>query len=303
MNRGPRRLKDDLDFQWETGCNLGDESVLAEGYDLDRLRAAVISSAPVVGDGVPTTYPRWAWPWWMGGLVGVSTTVAAFWLGTQYPGRVDTSPPSLEVEVPTDRAPLPAPPVGVSAEQSGTAELPDVGVVAPPTVDLVAPRQPAEAPSLVPSAVEHTAPRFAEDVDSTDAVVDMEPEPGAAPRSRLAAELVVYEPADDALEGDDHDAAAQGFMDYLDQFPEGTLRPYAELGLLKALHSSGDASRTEHWAALLQDQPVHREHRDDIRALRAQALVRLGRCDAAIESLEGLPSRVIGPIRRACRGR
>ena len=307
MSRGPRRLKDDPDFQWETGCNLGEESVLAQGYDLAAMREAVLARAPVVGDGVPTVRPRASWRWWIGGLVGVSTTLTAFWLGTQYTGLENANPP---MEQPTIAPPVPRvapmdapvagpPPLSLSPEGDAARDAP-----ASPTLD-----EPPAAPPI--ERRPDVARPAAEVASATPAPVSADPDDGAAvvptnlerSSSALGDEFAVYDPAQEALQAGDASKAAAGFRAYLERFPEGKLKPDAELGLLWALRDLGDAARTERWAAMLLEQPAHTGSHDAIRELRAQALVRLGRCDEALESLTDAPGRIVGPIRRACRRR
>lgn len=301
MSRGPRRLMDDPDFQWETGCNLRDESALVEGYDLGGLREAVLARLPEVGDGVPPIRPRRGWRWGVGGLVGLST-VTAFWLGTQFAG---VGAPVITPE---------APPAATQETPPVAPVRPEVAEPVPEPIEARAIEAPAEVVPDVPEPIVRRVTRpvatpVAEPIDDagsaedpTDAVAEAVPEPERAP-SRLAAEMAVYEPAADALAAGDASVAAVGFRSYLAKFPEGTLRVEAELGLLWALHQLGDAARTERWAAALVDRPAHAKDRDDIRELQAQALVRLGRCEDALEAVDGLPSRVVGPIRRACRRR
>ncbi len=307
MSRGPRRLMDDPDFQWETGCNLRDEALLTEGYDLARLRASVLSTVPEVGDGVPLIRARRGLRWWgLGSLLGLST-VTAFWLGTQVSGiELDAATEEASPTVaPTSPVVVPTPPSAAEIDPELTpADAPEPAPQAL-TAEPVAPRAPSAVstvPQPSPGGVEaDPAPPEAgpAEPDATDAAAEVV----SGGRSRLAAELAVFEPANDALEGGESSRAAIGFREYLAEFPEGRLRPEAELGLLSALHDLGDAARTERWAATLLDEPAHAERRDDIRELRAQALVRLGRCEEALETVDGLPGKVVAPIRRACRGR
>lgn len=319
MSRGPRRLKDDPDFQWETGCDLGDESVLTQDYDLSSMKARLLERLPEVGDGVPAIRPRQVGRWWVAGITGVTLTLTAFWLGTQFAtgdaplgtpvdAFVPTAPPDDVVERPTETV-EPALPPESADEARPPATAPDgPGLTAPPAAAPPATTEPAgrptktrpTAPPIAPPRIDDPAP-----VDADDGVALVEPTPATNIRveSALARELTFYEPASQALEEGESAAAARAFEAYLEAFPTGTLRPEAELGLLWALHDEGDAARTERWAARLQDRPAHTAHRDDIRELRAQALVRLGRCDEALSTVEGLPSRAIGPIRRACRKR
>ena len=45
---GPRRLMDDPDFKWETGCDLADEALLL----LSRVRATIDLAAPAKSEAL-----------------------------------------------------------------------------------------------------------------------------------------------------------------------------------------------------------------------------------------------------------
>lgn len=111
MTRGPRRLKDDLDFKWETGCDVADEELLVGSYDMpatrSRLLAAVALAAPsagdlpsdalptTVGDGMPAIRPGvgrisasssgWtvALKPFAAAVTGAFMVAGAYWLGVQ----------------------------------------------------------------------------------------------------------------------------------------------------------------------------------------------------------------------------
>ena len=116
MSRGPRRLLDDPDFKWETGCDLADEGSVVGDYDLtaakdavmERVAAAAAANASaLVGDGIPSV--RTGLGSTLNGLAvvlaGVVILGGAFWLGrySNDPNLVERSEPQ------TDVRPLPSP--------------------------------------------------------------------------------------------------------------------------------------------------------------------------------------------------
>ncbi|MEO0601899.1 MAG: hypothetical protein AAF211_10715, partial [Myxococcota bacterium] len=264
---------------------------------------AVLARVPEVGDGVPPIRARRGWRWGVGGLVGLST-LTAFWLGTQF-GGLDLETPADPVTPPAE-APTPVEPdtpaAATPAIEKAAAPTPPASAppVAPPVIRR-APVAPDPASAPIPSVSDAPIPEPVSTPDASDGVAGLTAPP--PPRSQLGAEIAVYDAAVRALAAGEATRAADGFRQYLDQFPGGTLRPDAELKLLWALRDSGDAARIERWAAVLVERPEHASQHADIRELRAQALVRLGRCEEALESIDGMPSRIVGPVRRACRRR
>ena len=53
MSTPPRRLKDDPDFLWETGCDLADEAFVVGGYDLPALKGRVLTGTQPPSGGAP----------------------------------------------------------------------------------------------------------------------------------------------------------------------------------------------------------------------------------------------------------
>jgi hypothetical protein len=290
MTRGPRRLIDDPDFKWETGCDLADEALQVGGYDLpgakEQLLARIASAPPVtVGDGVPAVRAA-SWPAAVKPVVGVVVAAAllagAYWLGTRAstpeaapapePVAVDpiVSAPAVEA------APLEVPPAVAEPEPEPVLEP-----VVEPEPEPVAEIEPE------PEAVAEIEP---EPVPETQAVADAEPE---APRSSIAAQMALYEPAADALQAGRYAAAIDGFRAYLDAWPDGDLRHEAELGLLQALFGAGDAEGTAALAETLQDRRGLASRREDILRLRAESLLFL--------VAEQLSTKAAAPIKRGCR--
>ncbi|MEQ1502970.1 MAG: hypothetical protein ABMB14_12105 [Myxococcota bacterium] len=59
MTVGPRRLNDDPDFKWETGCDLSDERGLVGDYDLAGLRSRLVAAA--AASPAPGSSPEQRW--------------------------------------------------------------------------------------------------------------------------------------------------------------------------------------------------------------------------------------------------
>lgn len=155
MSRGPRRLKEDQDFQWETGCDLADEQLIVGDYDLSGMRQALleqieVASAGGVGDGVPVVRsapgasPRWLAPKpLVAALVGLSLLGGGYWLGAQSGhGHEAVATPGAD-PTPTGRA-VPLPPAQLVPSPGQADEL-DL----PPRPDV----------SERPRALEHAKPR------------------------------------------------------------------------------------------------------------------------------------------------
>jgi hypothetical protein len=92
-DQGPRRLRDDPDFKWETGCDLADEGLVARGYDHERGRMrllAAVSALPLAAAPSPAhpsasfaaRFPVWLKPV-AGVAAGLAMVAGGFWLGTR----------------------------------------------------------------------------------------------------------------------------------------------------------------------------------------------------------------------------
>jgi TolA-binding protein len=151
MTRGPRRLKEDPDFKWETGCDVADESLLVGEYDLpgtrSRLLAAIALTTPVggeappetivtttVGDGIPAIRPGAASSSWSlfkplaVAVTGAFVVAASYWVGVQV-GSDDSV---------QELAPLEAPAVNPTVETQGTGVSGTSAEVARPAAEVVA---------------------------------------------------------------------------------------------------------------------------------------------------------------------
>lgn len=324
MTRGPRRLKDDPDFKWETGCDIEDEARVVGTYDLEtsrsRLLAAVALLPPVtVGDGVPTVRPgSSAWKIALRPVVGAITGAllvgGAYWLGV----RAGTDGEAAPTAVPSESVRPAAPETVQAAPAPQGIEAPAARpepTLAPPILKergagmRAAPieRDPidggASDAALPATDAVSTVPGFEGGASGTGESSDSPlgaPAPPVEAESQFKAEFAILDPANDALDAGRYGDARKGYERYLARFPNGKMTVEAQWGLLKSL-SADDAAGTEVLAAQLQDLPAFSARREDILRLRAESLVHLDRCDDALLVAEGLSSRSAAEIKRACR--
>ena len=320
MTGSPRRLRDDPDFRWETGCDLADEGFAVGGYDLPSMRASVLAEVTPPSQGAPLKpAPRWQ-GWWAGLAAGVAVTLlvggGAYVVSSTSPasgpiaGESVDAPPSPE---PTD---VPAaPPTVVSPTEEAAAPVPSMpapeearaeGAPSPALPPTEAPAPPPEvaeeppSPEAVDAATEPATDGVAEASPPTDAATQT---PAAAPPSGLRAELEAYDRGVHALGDGELPTARAAFERYLADWPEGRLRDEASLGLLRTLVQLGDHAAVEAIAVTIQEQPSLAARRDEVVRMRAENLVWLERCDLALELAGTLPSRDGADVRRACRRR
>jgi hypothetical protein len=313
MTRGPTRLKNDVDFQWETGCNLADEELLVGAYDHAALRSRIVTAAlatgaaattaVIVGNGVPavTRATGWtvaaAWKPIVGVTAGAAILAGTYWLGLQSrPAPESTSgvgavPTPITAPAVLDVAPEPA------AEPVRTEE-----VIPPPAASLST-GAPRAAPQAAPPAI---APPVALEPPPVDATIETPPPmPGSAVRgSDLPGELWVMDIAAEALNAGDYVRAEQMYERYLAEYPSGRSVPEATMGLLEARFGRGDAAGAEELAKKMQGDPAFLEEREEILRFRAESLVQLDRCGEALPLVEGLSDRSAArDVTRACRHR
>lgn len=352
MTRGPRRLKDDPDFQWETGCDVGAEEGLVGDYDLPGLRERILAAAatsppPVtVGDGMPGVREGAGRGAWRGSVVkpvvGVIAAVAiiggAYWLGVRAGTERHPAAPTAEQTDPRG-ASAPSAPPGIDPraplappEATGGAALAPPDPMAPPGPRVggaplagEADPEPASAGSVASAstlalpvdagepgavgaadvAVDPVEDPVAAVVPTDDAASGSSASPDAiasAPRgSDLAAQQAAYEGAKSALDDGRFAEARRGFEASIARWPTGALSAESQLGLLQALYGLGDAGATLRQAEKIDALPAFSGRHEEIALLRAQALVRLDRCDEALLVLEGSSERGAADIRRACR--
>jgi TolA-binding protein len=307
-----RRLKDDPDFLWETGCDLADEAFSTGGYDLPRMRANVLAATQAPSGGAPLRSPRLVWPW-VAGAVVVAVALLAGGLWMVVGDSVEAQVGAAAVGLPTDGervdatpaldpvAPTAMEPVEVAARPVASV----VGAAAPTVASAVAPAStpvgaaPPEAVAPV-AFVATPLPSSGElaVVDDGEAVAAVEPAGGP---STLAVELAAYDRANDQLSGGAFAEAVAGFVAYLEAYPSGRLRTEAQLGLLHAYVGMADGEAVERHAAAVQDLPTLSGKRGEILRMRAENLVWLERCDDALDVAHQLSGRDAANVRRACR--
>lgn len=339
MTRGPRRLKDDPDFKWETGCDIEDEARVVGGYDLDTSRSRLLAAvallpAVTVGDGVPTVRPG-ASAWKaairpvVGAVTGAMIVAGSYWMGTRAGTDESDTPPEAPTEQRAAQAPArPArviPAVGAPAGGAPVATAPghvsrsetlgSRAILEDRTEPMPVSPTPAARPAPVPAddgtaevepSVPASAPAMASELDAriggtAEAPAGEVVGPPALRESQFGLEKAFLDPADAALDAGRFGDARKVFETYLVRFPEGKMRVEAQWGLLEALQGSGDTAATATMAAQIQDLPSFSARREDILRLRAESLVRLDRCDDALLVAEELASRSAAEIRRACR--
>lgn len=322
MSRGPRRLMDDPDFQWETGCDLADEAGQVGGYELASMKEAVLAkvsaaaaagSAAVVGDGVPTVHASGASSsaavaGWIKPLAfataGVATVGTAFWLGVvagpglmQSPVAPEPTPQVEPVEPAESRIRTPFRPMGppaLAAEPEGSApEAVDAEPVAQAESRSAYGRERALATPSTPSPALEPA-EMSEGAES--AVLAAPPEPAPSPVAMLNQAMRVCE----AMRTDR--ARAGCFRDSLHQYP-GVADDMVELAWVNALRDAGDVEGTAALANRMQQDPAHRLRYAALRQLEAESLAKLGRCDHALGLARDLDRRVAEAIKKECRRR
>jgi len=306
MTRGPTRLKDDADFQWETGCNVADEELVVGSYDHATLRSRIVAgalatgaaatTAVLVAHGMPTVtrVTGWtiaaAWKPIVGLTAGAAILAGTYWLGVQSrptPSGDDggghtpapiSAPAILDVEPQPDRVPM-------RSEEATT----------PPAATLE-----TGSPMAGPAAVESVpAPVPA------DATLDAAPSQDAPPHlSALPEQIYVMDVAATALREGDYLRAEQMYERYLAEWPSGPQVPEATIGLLQARFGRGDAAGAEALAKKMQGDPTFFEEREEILRFRAESLVQLNRCREALDLAEELSDRSAARnVRGACRHR
>jgi hypothetical protein len=298
MTQGPRRLRDDPDFKWETGCDLADESSALGEYDLAGVRQRLLArvavppppSAPSGGLSGPS-WTVWARP--MAGLVSaVAVVTTAYWLGLRAgsgPERVVR--PAEPAQVISGQPPLTEPtevapelPVGGEPVEPPHAALESPGSVRAP------PNEPLEVLSLREDRL-----------DSPGApVVPAAGAPAQGVRTSLMDEADGHELARDALQNERFEEARRRY-DALRKVAGGVLIDEAELGLLQALLALNDARGTLELLDQIENKASLSSRRAELLRLRAKSLVMLDRCGEALGVAEALPAKASAEVRRACR--
>jgi hypothetical protein len=299
----PTRLRDDPAFDQLTGGALHDEPLALGPYDLEGIRARVVA-----GEAPVRSTPRWTTLVGVSGLTAALVTVALWALlpvGSALPPLRPTPAP-LELRVgetrSAERVVVPAAgspdlPVDLVAVRPAPPAVEEPVTPAPVAAEAIAAPEPAVVPEKV-GPPEPVAPPPAE-VPTKTAPPEGEDRRGAG---GLQAELADYNRALDAAEAGRWSEARERYQAYLDQWPVGRLRTEATLGLLGALVRSERPGKAESLAERLLIDPAFSHRRDDIRLLRAEALVELDLCDEALDLIDGLRRDArIAAIRSTCR--
>lgn len=280
----PRRLKDDPDST-DLGRALRDEPMVVGNYDLQRLRARVVGGSPVPAS------PSW---WKIAAVSGATAAIVTFAiLKLQSPPQAPIAPPStprIEVLDPSDAE-------GAPRTTEPSADDDAVAAIEPSRPsDPVVP--PARSGSDADAPVEPAPPA----VDEGTAEAPAPEAPTSATPSALVAELADYNV------GVELDAAGRwmdahaAWSQYLARWPSGRLRTEARLGMLRALVNADRPGDVERLAGELLATPDLGAHRDDLRLIRAEALVKLDRCSEAVALLESARrSPRVSAVRSTCR--
>jgi hypothetical protein len=118
----------------------------------------------------------------------------------------------------------------------------------------------------------------------------------------VGAELALIEHARFQLRTDgDHRGALNLLQSYFVRFPSGALFPEAKLMQLNLLARSQEHGRLLAELEVVLESGMLAERRNELQGLRAETLATLGRCQEALQGLEGAGARVneLATVRRA----
>jgi hypothetical protein len=294
MNDGPKRLRHDPDFAWETGCDLSDEAFVLGGYDLPAMRAKVLVEVLPPSLGAPLRPAAPVRPWFAvlagGGVVAAALIAVGFWSASDVPPSATQPDASPAIVAPTPWPVAPEAPSSVAPVVASPPAASAAPVAAPQRAERV---EPAEVPSEVESVAV---------VDDPPVATAPAAQPSApAPAGTLADELRAFDAARDAASDGRVADARRGYDDYLARYPHGRLRQESEVGLLFALVDLGEHAAVDVLAGRLANDPAMSSRHAEILRVRAENLVALGRCSDAITIIKDLPARDGADVRRACR--
>jgi len=280
MNADPTRLVDDPEFAAETGIRMEDFDAALEAHDLVAMEAAIVANAAAP----PPAISSWLAALGIGAGSVVAVLMALAWVVAPVAPLETQSLPDLRPS---------QPPVAETV------------AVTPPLEAVVAPLQtdsPRPAPEVVGETVADPASSASDEPVEKAAPVPADVEDDA-PAPTLGVELARYRVAVDAWEDGRHEAALQGYTEYLEAYPGGVLVAEARLGTLRTLASLARPLEVERLAAELLNDPELAPKAVEIALMRAQALVVLDRCDEALLLSDSISRADATSIRKECRRR
>ena len=292
----PTRWKSDDSFIQETGIDLNVEEASVQGYDLAGMKAAVEAAQAGGASGLGLMH--------VGGATAVAVAffASAFWLQADSVDQgTAVAPPSGDVVAAAPvQQPAVAETVGTVAEVVAiTPRTPAASTTAPlveRTVEGVADapeeasEDPAEQPILAPELW-----------GAAEAGTAEAPAPAAEAEGELAAQLAMYQDGRALLDDDQLTAANAVFARYLETWPQGSLRDEVLVSMLDVLVRQQDWSQVERVSASLLTLSTLSARHGEFWRVRAEALVKLGRCDEALSVASNLSRTEQQTVRRSCR--
>ena len=116
----------------------------------------------------------------------------------------------------------------------------------------------------------------------------------------LAEQMALYAVGQRALEAGDLAAAGSAFQEYLEAWPDGTLREEVLVSILEVLVRQQAWAEADALAASLMTVPTLSLRVGELTRVRAEALVHLGRCSDAMALVSGLEKADATKLRKAC---
>jgi len=302
---GPRRLRDDPDFQWETGCDLSEEGLVVGDYALADMKGRVLAGAAGGSASAAAATAAWVKGLLVSGVLVAAVGGGYLWGRSAIPVSEVNAEPIAEVAVvaaappPTLSTPAVDMPGVVQAPSAQTAEEPN-------------PQSRAEASTAAPMSAATPSVDAAPSARATKAVVvapesavAMVEDKAPAGLSPLRMELADWERSREALAAEDWARAEASLHHYLVTWPEGRLREEAKLALLQCHVELGQPSQVEVLAAEMLAGTLIEGRRTELAVIRAQALLALERCDEVVALLdsERLKGADAGTLRKECRRR
>ncbi len=283
-------LREDRAFLLETGIRFDVEAESLTEWDLDAMQASL--EARIAAGAEPILTPP---PTTSAATKGLTVLLLVAAIGvaayatsdsTSFPNApvvaapapaepapavvAEPAAPAVVVESPRKPTVPPTPRDAVSAE----ARRPGVGLetvaVRVPTPRR-RPRRPAKRALVLPP-VEAPIEEPKTDVPAIEA---------PAPVADLAAQMALYDRGKDALDSGAVGPAIAAFREYRRRFPNGQLAREATVSLLEALVRGRRDAAVVALTKRMLGRPAYAGRRTELLRVRADALVRLGRCDEA----------------------